>query len=99
MSTLETSVSGHAVPTFNIFKPCSQEKVETLKHCFMDRMHITRDKLPSQICARDGLVYLAVYDCRFPETDKPVEIIISFQQHTYGRFAVVRVAKGKRRGN
>lgn len=88
---LETSVNGHQVPRFSIFKPFSQDKVETLKHCFIERTLIEVDNPPAVIKPKDGLVYTAVYDCRLPRT-KNCRVIISFQQHTFGRFAVIRLA-------
>lgn len=96
MSTLETSTKGHAVPSFNIFKrpwdKSDNTKIETLIHCHMAQLRVSRKNLPAMICARDGKVYTAVYDSRMPEGKEEIEIIISFQQHTYGRFAVIRVA-------
>ena len=93
MAQLETSVQGHAVPRFSIFKPYSQDKVESLQHCFIVRTELERNSLPVNIVAKDGFVYQAVYDCRFPENATKIRVIISFQQHTYGRFAVIRLEK------
>lgn len=97
MAELEKSVEGHAVPRFSIFKPYSQEKVDTLKACHMERMKLTRNDLPAMICAKDGLVYHAVYDSRIPQTTGEFEVVISFQQHTYGRYAVIRVVDKTKR--
>lgn len=94
---LEKSVNGHCVPRFSIFKPYSQDKVDTLKHCFIKKMHLKRQDLPAQICADDGLVYQTVYDSRIPQGEDSFEVIISFQQHTYGRFAVIRVSDESKR--
>ena len=85
------------IPTFSIFKAYSTDKVETLKHCFMKRDKMKRNDLPSQICADDGLVYQAVYDSRIPQTEDAFDVLISFQEHTYGRFAVIRVAKDSKK--
>jgi hypothetical protein len=65
--------------------------VDTIKHCFMANEILKRHDLPANICARDGLVYTAVYDSRIPEGLESIPVIISFQSHTYGRFAVIRV--------
>lgn len=81
------------IPRFSIFKPYSNEKVDTLKHCFIKRNKMKRNDLPSQICADDGLVYQAVYDSRIPQTEEFFDVVISFQEHSYGRFAIIRVAK------
>lgn len=88
---LETSVQGHAVPTFSIFKPFTQDKVDSLHHCFLSRIRIDTSNPPATIRADDGWVYTAVYDSRLP-VGTNVEVIISFQKHTYGRFAVIRAA-------
>jgi hypothetical protein len=66
MSILESSTAYHAVPTFSIFKgPMSDEKVETLKHCFMDRAVIDASNPPAFIKPKDGLVYTAAFWLRF----------------------------------
>jgi hypothetical protein len=91
--TPESSVNGHAVPRFSIFKEGSSEKVATLIHCHMENFKVSRSGLPAQICAKDGKVYTAVYDSRFPEGVEEIPVIASFQQHTYGRFAVIRLDK------
>lgn len=82
-------------PSFSIFKPNSSEKVDTLQHCFMKDQQFKRNDLPSQILAPDGLVYEAVYEDRIP-LSMFFDGIISFQQHTYGRFAIVRVKRDKK---
>lgn len=78
------------IPSFSIYKPCSKDKVETLKACFLQNQVLKRSELPSNLCPRDGLVYTCVYDSRMPEGLEEIPVIISFQQHTYGRFAVIR---------
>lgn len=79
-------------PSFNIFKPGTKaEQVDTLIHCFLQRTIFNSSNLPAFIRAPDGIVYKAVYDSRFPAGD--FEVIISFQRHTYGSFAIVRLAK------
>ena len=87
---LETSTNGHAVPRFSIFVSTdSREKVKTLIHCFMSRTKIDTINPPANIKAGDGWVYQAVYDSRLP-VEKNADVIISFQRHTYGRFAIIR---------
>ncbi len=78
--------------SFSIFDS-SGKKVETLQSCFIKRANYKRDNLPSQILAGDGLVYNAVFDCRIPATDRDIEFIISFQKHTFGNFAIIRLAR------
>jgi len=80
------------IPTFSIFKPGSNAKqVDTLIHCFLKREIMNSNDLPAHIRAADGIVYKTIYDSRFPPEE--FEVIISFQRHTYGNFAVVRLAK------
>lgn len=80
------------IPTFSIFKPGSEsELVDTLKHCFIERRVLDSADLPANIVAKDGLVYQTIYDSRVPQGE--FEAIISFQRHTYGKFAIIRVAK------
>jgi hypothetical protein len=84
-------------PSFSIYEPNSTDQVSTLKSCFIQRMQFKRNDLPAQLCGDDGLVYQVVYDCRVPE-GMFFDGIISFQQHTYGKFAIVRVARDKKLG-
>jgi hypothetical protein len=90
---LETSTRNHAVPTFSIFAdPLDKNNktlVASLKTCFIKNAKIDITNPPAAIKAGDGWVYTAVYDSRLPVA-KEVDVIISFQQHTYGRFAIIR---------
>ena len=88
-------MSEYQIPSFSIFKPNSTEKVETLKHCFIKRMVLKTCDLPAVFKAEDGHVYTAAYDSRLPLAAE-VEVIISFQAHTYGKFAVVRAARNNK---
>jgi hypothetical protein len=82
-------------PSFSIYGEAGY-KVPTLKACFIESKTLQRDKLPANFVPSDGVVYKAVYDCRIPEAES-FEAIISYQQHTYGNFAVVRVNKDKKK--
>lgn len=94
MSILESATKGHAVPSFSIFKSSEgKETVDSLIHCFMNRAIISTTNPPALIKAADGHVYQAVYDSRLPVEDK-AQVIISFQSHTYGKFAIIRTVKG-----
>lgn len=80
-------------PNFSIFIPGSpNETVATLKHCFLERKILSATNLPANIVAQDGIVYQTVYDSKLP-SNGDFECIISFQSHTYGKFAVIRLAK------
>lgn len=80
-------------PSFTIYQFGKEKKiVPTLKHCFIGRVVINTNNPPATILADDGWVYQCVYDSRLP-IDTEVEVIISFQSHTYGRFAVIRATK------
>ena len=93
----EKSVEGHAVPRFSIYKPFSTERVESLIHCFIKNATLDRESLPATILAEDGLVYHAVYDSRIPANMTKIPVVISFQKHTYGRYAVIRVVNEEKR--
>ena len=81
-------------PTFSIFKPGTKaEQVETLKHCFLERRILNKHELPAMICAKDGNVYQTVYDSKLPIDSAEFEVIISFQSHTYGKYAIVRLTR------
>jgi hypothetical protein len=81
------------VPTFSIYLPNTDKDVpETLKHCWLERKIMNSNSLPAIIVAGDGNAYTTVYDSRLPQ-DGDFEAIISFQNHTYGKFAIIRVAK------
>lgn len=84
-------------PSFSIYDPATGKSVDTLQTCHIKRQKMSRNDLPAMICADDGHIYTAVYDGRFPAGAEEVEVIISFQVHSYGKFAVVRIAKPKRR--
>lgn len=93
---MEKSVENHAVPRFSIFLPFSTEKVPTLKSCFIKRLSILRKDIPFHILADDGFIYNAVYDCQIPLTNEPINFIVSFQTHSYGRFAIFRLLTDKK---
>lgn len=82
-------------PSFSIYEPNSTNKVASLKACFIKEMEFKRNDLPSQICADDGLVYETIYEDRIPQT-MFFQGIVSFQQHTHGRYAVIRVKKDRK---
>lgn len=82
----------HPTPTFSIYTDTG-DKVQSLIDCHIARQKLSRNNLPAMICAADGIVYQAIYDCRIPEGVQEFEAIISFQKHTYGKFAIVRIAK------
>jgi len=81
-------------PSFSIFKPGTiAEPYPTLKHCFLERRILNKNDLPAIICARDGNVYQVAYDSKIPASAEDFEVIISFQSHTYGNYAIVRLAR------
>lgn len=88
MKTLQT-------PSFSIFSSNTGEKVETLIHCFMETRTLERNSLPANICPADGIVYTCIYDTRIPEGVETFTAVISFQRHTFGNFAVIRIQKAK----
>lgn len=87
------------IPTFSIYK--DKMRVETLIHCFIERSLLSIDNPPAILRAKNGKVYQCVYDKFYLPTDKHapkvIEIIISFQSHSYGDFAVMRTANSQER--
>lgn len=85
------------VPTFSIYK--DKQRVDTLIHCFIERSLLSVDNPPAILRAKNGKNYQCVYDKFYlpqePNAPKVIEIIISFQSHTYGNFAVMRPANSQ----
>lgn len=81
-------------PTFNILH--KGVRVETLIHCFLHRMPLkVQAIMPHSVKAKNGEEYEIVWDFPLPESyteSYTTEVIISFQKHTYGNFAVIRAA-------
>lgn len=79
------------IPTWSIYSP-EGTKVETLKHCFIVRMVLDLSgNIPAVLKARDGIVYQCVYtDFQLPQDLQNIKVIVSFQAHTYGNYAIIR---------
>lgn len=96
MNTINNAQTG-IIPTFSVYK--NQNRVETLIHCFMERSLLSVDNPPATLRAKNGRIYQCVYDKFYlatePNAPKVIEIIISFQSHTYGDFAVMRTANSQ----
>lgn len=77
------------IPSFSVMS--KGKRVETLIHCFMSVQDIRYNPKDSAITARNGEMYIRIYDnvhWRFRE--QPFKALISFQKHTYGNFAIIR---------
>lgn len=62
-----------------------------IKHCFMMHMILDLTDPPPLIRAGNGQMYQAVYDTvTIPQRADAVKVIISFQQHDDGNFAIIR---------
>ena len=81
----------HPIPTFNVLE--SGKRKETLIHCFLQRTTITYNPAIrlTDILAKNGEVYTIVWDCSVPGSIQNMNVIISFQKHTYGNFAIIRL--------
>lgn len=80
-------------PTFTIEK---DNPPVTLEHCFLKHMLINLQNPPVTVKASNGSVYQAIYDnIVIPEqgNKEAVQVIVSFQKHSYGKFAIVRNLK------
>jgi len=91
------------IPTFAVFK--NNEKVKTLEHCFIKESNMTKDDYLCLQCfqlkTKEGLRrYEIVWDdsihLPIAELGKTeiLPVVISFQKHSYGNFAVIKEARG-----
>ena len=81
----------NTIPSFSVLK--DGEKVKTLEHCFLEHMLLFCSNPPVMLKAKNGANYVAVYDnLILPTKDQSatIKVIVSFQKHTYGSFAIVR---------
>lgn len=87
----------HPIPTFNILD--HGKRKETLIHCFLQRTTVSSSLIHTahSIVAKNGETYSAIWDfvsypanVSYPMEKQEVSVIISFQKHTYGNFAIVR---------
>ncbi len=65
----------------------------TIKHCFIEHMLISVENPPATLKAKNGVIYQAVYDSVIVDPlskEENITVIVSFQGHTYGNFAVIR---------
>lgn len=65
----------------------------TIKHCFIEHMLISVKNPPPTLKAKNGMIYQAVYDSVIVDPvskEENITVIVSFQGHTYGNFAVIR---------
>ena len=86
-----TNNLNHAsIPTFNILE--NGKRKETLIHCFLERssMDLDPENLPTSVMAKNGEVYTIIWDFPKPMIKMNIHVIISFQKHTFGNFAIVR---------
>lgn len=93
-----TVTESKQIPVFTL-KDKTGKLPESFKHGFITRMLVNVANPPPTIRANNGQTYQAVYDnVIFKEGSTVAEVIISFQSHTYGNFAIIRNAhepKGK----
>lgn len=90
--TLVMSTDNFMVPTFGILGK-DGNKIASLEHCFIEHMLLNVHTPPATLIAKNGSVYQAVYDnIILPQDGKEdnIKVIVSFQKHTYGKFAVIR---------
>lgn len=96
MTTAIIVSSKYKVPSFNVLE--NGEKIPTMIHCFIEHMLLFCPDPPVSVKAKNGAVYTAVYDnLTLPTKNESatIRVIVSFQKHTYGSFAIVRNYKSK----
>lgn len=96
--TLVFGTENFMVPAFGILNK-DGSKVETLEHCFIEHMLLSVHTPPATLIAKNGSVYQAVYDnIILPQDAKEdnIKVIVSFQKHTYGKFAIIRNFKASK---
>lgn len=92
------SIENFLVPSFGILDK-QGNKVNTLEHCFIEHMLLSVHTPPATLLAKNGSVYQAVYDnIILPQDGKEdnIKVIVSFQKHTYGKFAIIRNFKASK---
>ena len=84
------SLLNHPIPTFSILE--HGQRKETLIHCFLQRITLDFDPAnpPTGITAKNGETYSIIWDFSKPAIIASIPVIISFQKHTYGSFAIIR---------
>ena len=94
-TNLPTEFSANFKPTFGIADK-NKVKVPTLIHCFMEIVVLDTTSLPVKVTATNSAVYEAVYDNFIIDPLVTTQkVIVSFQKHTYGKYAVIRNFKEK----
>ena len=94
-TNLQTVYSANVKPSFGVMDK-NKVKVSTLIHCFMEVAVLDTTVPPVQIAASNGALYEAVYDNFILDTVNTTQkVIVSFQKHTYGKYAVIRNFKEK----
>lgn len=91
-NSITDKIEEYRVPEFRV-KDKDKNTIDTLIHCFMYQMLIDTEKPPASIAATNGAVYTAVYDSIvLPKAGDSsiIKVIVSFQKHTYGKFAIIR---------
>jgi len=64
-----------------------------IKHCFLENRIINIANPPASFRSKQGTMYQAVYDNFTVASDAVnIKVIISFQKHDNGAFAVIRPA-------
>ena len=83
--------TAYKVPSFSVMH--DNKKIETLEHCFIEHMLLDSSNPPASIKAKNGASYIAVYDnliLPLEGESQNIKVIVSFQKHSYGMFAIVR---------
>lgn len=79
-------------PSFTV-KDATGKQPTTLIHAFLSNMVIDMNDPPAIIRAANGERYQTIYDSVHVDKSvicKPIRVIVSFQKHIYGSYAIVR---------
>lgn len=77
-------------PSFTV-KDANGKQPPSLIHAFLSNMIIDMENPPAIIRADNGERYQTIYDSVHIKRDaKTVRVIVSFQKHIYGSYAIVR---------
>ena len=88
-----------SIPGFSVFR--GHKRIESVNRYHMEiaNMNIEKAFRGEPTITKNDIIYTRVYDSvRLPDDPKikNLTVAISFQEHTYGNFAVIRNARGKK---
>ena len=85
------NTSNFVIPTWKI-TDTDGKRIDTLIHCHLESRYILNSELCQAVefLDKNGEFYLAVWDNVKPTGNKVTQLLISFQKHIHGNFAIIR---------